>query len=134
MKKYSLTKTKKEFLGITLFQIKAEMSFGDIPKGDLGGWIEKESNLSHSGNAWVYDNARVSGDAWKLTPLQIHGTIWIAQWCKKGILKIGREEHTIKEWKKLWKKLIKKYNVNKETAAEYWRYVKLFEADKTIYE
>ena len=37
--------------------------------GDLGGWIEKESNLSHKGtawvddNAWVCDNARVGGDA-----------------------------------------------------------------------
>ena len=41
----------------------------DIPRagvraGDLGGWVESESCLAHSGNAWVSDNARVFGDAW----------------------------------------------------------------------
>ena len=43
MTKYSLTKNTKERLGITLFQIKAEMSFGNVRKGELGGWIEKEN-------------------------------------------------------------------------------------------
>lgn len=40
----------------------------DIPHirvraGDLGGWIEKESNLDQSGDAWVSDNAWVFGNA-----------------------------------------------------------------------
>jgi len=40
----------------------------DIPRagvrvGDLGGWVESESCLAHSGNAWVSGNARVSGNA-----------------------------------------------------------------------
>jgi len=48
----------------TLYRIIAIRSFGDITKGDKGGFIEKESNLSHNDNAWVYDNARVSGNAW----------------------------------------------------------------------
>src|SRR3990167_4747303 len=56
-----------------------------------------------SGNAWISGNARISGNAWKVTPLQIHGTIWNAGWCKRGVLKIGCEEHTIKEWRKQWK-------------------------------
>ena len=54
-KKFSLTRTKKEWCGITLFQIKAEMSFGDFDKGDLGGWVEKEENLSQEGDAWVFE-------------------------------------------------------------------------------
>lgn len=29
------------------FRIKAIRSFGDVKKGDLGGLIEKDSNLSH---------------------------------------------------------------------------------------
>ena len=29
----------------------------------MGGYIEKEENLSQSGNAWVYGDARVSGNA-----------------------------------------------------------------------
>ena len=40
----------------------------DIPRagvraGDLGGWVESESCLAHSGNAWVFGNAEVSGNA-----------------------------------------------------------------------
>jgi len=61
--KYKLTKTTKEWLGRTLFQIEAVSNFGDIKKGDLGGFIEKEENLSQDGNAWVYDDARVYGNA-----------------------------------------------------------------------
>ena len=45
------------------YMIKALKDFGNIEKGDMGGFIEKESNLSVSGNAWVYDNACVYGDA-----------------------------------------------------------------------
>ena len=63
-KKYCLTKTTKEWFGTTLFQIEATANFGNVSKGDLGGWIEKEENLSQENNAWVYGNARVSGDAW----------------------------------------------------------------------
>ena len=63
MKKFSLTKTTKDWFGVTLFQIKAEMSFGNVSKGELGGWVEKEKNLDQEGNAWVYGDARVSGSA-----------------------------------------------------------------------
>ena len=63
MKKYELTSETKVFLGKTLYRIKALVQFGNVNAGDLGGWIEKEENLSQSGNAWVYGNARVSGDA-----------------------------------------------------------------------
>lgn len=59
MKKFELT---SEFVtnvfGKKLFRIKALIAFGNVEKGELGGFIEKEDNLSHSGNAWV------SGDAW----------------------------------------------------------------------
>ena len=64
--KYELTNETKEIGGITLRRIRA---LRDIPSrrvkaGDLGGWIEKEDNLSHSGDAWVGGNAQVYGDAW----------------------------------------------------------------------
>ncbi len=62
-KKYVLTETKKEFFGVTLYQIKAVKSFGNVKEGDIGGWIEKEKNLSHNGNAWVSNNAIVRGNA-----------------------------------------------------------------------
>lgn len=63
MKKYELTTECKEFLGRKLYRIKALTSFWDVKEGDLGGWIEKEENLSQKGNAWVCGNARVYGNA-----------------------------------------------------------------------
>ena len=49
--------------GIKLFQIKCTKSFKYANEGDLGGYVEKEDNLSQSGDAWVSGNAWVSGDA-----------------------------------------------------------------------
>lgn len=49
--------------GVTLYRIKALKDFGNVKKGDLGGYIEKEENLSHEGNCWVGDNAFVFGNA-----------------------------------------------------------------------
>ena len=64
MKKFKLT---SEFIvdisGVKLFRIKALIEFGNVKAGDLGGYIEKEENLSHMGNAWVSGDARVSGNA-----------------------------------------------------------------------
>jgi len=61
--KYELTTETKMVGPITLYRIKALESSYPINEGDLGGWIEKESNLSHEGDAWVYGNAEVSGHA-----------------------------------------------------------------------
>ena len=63
-KKYELLNTDTIKLGsVTLFRIKALISFGNVKKGELGGYVEKEDNLCHSGNAWVTDNAKVYGNA-----------------------------------------------------------------------
>ncbi len=69
---------------ITLYQIRALRDFtcpfklnpdGEIldqtlvKKGDLGGYVEKEENLSHEGGCWIFeeaevrDNGRVEGNA-----------------------------------------------------------------------
>ncbi len=64
MKKFELTSEFVTFLGKKLFRIKALISFGNVEEGELGGYVEKEENLSDDGNAWVYGNARVSGNAW----------------------------------------------------------------------
>lgn len=39
-----MTKTTKNWYGTTLFQIEATASFGYVSKGELGGYVEKESN------------------------------------------------------------------------------------------
>ena len=62
-KKYEFTGETKLYLGRTLHRIKALISFGNVKAGDVGGWIEKEENLSHYDNAWVSGDARVYGDA-----------------------------------------------------------------------
>ena len=62
-KKYELTSEAIEFNGFTLHRIKALKNFLAVKKGDFGGWVEKEENLSQMGNAWVYSNAKVYGNA-----------------------------------------------------------------------
>ena len=67
MKKYEFTGETKEirllFRTATLHRIRATVAFGIVEVGDLGGWIEKEENLSHEGKAWVWGNAEVWGNA-----------------------------------------------------------------------
>ena len=54
-----------------LYQIQAIRSFSDVAAGDLGGYVEKESNLSHEGNCWVYGDGCVCGDA------EVSGDVWV---------------------------------------------------------
>ena len=63
MKKFELTEETKIVNGGILHRIQALIDFGDVKAGDLGGYIEKEVNLSHDGDAWVSGNARVYGNA-----------------------------------------------------------------------
>ena len=63
MKKFELTSEFVTFLGKKLFRIKALISFGNVEEGELGGYVEKEENLSNDGNAWVCGDARVYGNA-----------------------------------------------------------------------
>lgn len=43
----------------TLYRIEALKDFSDVKKGDKGGYVESEANLSHYGDCWIYDNACV---------------------------------------------------------------------------
>ena len=63
MKKYEFTGETKVIFGTTLHQIIAVRDFSDVISGEIGGWIEKEENLSHNGDARVYGDAWVSGNA-----------------------------------------------------------------------
>lgn len=62
-KKYKLLEESIQYDGIKLCRIEALKSFSDVNKGDLGGWVEKEKNLSQEDTCWVYDNAKVCEDA-----------------------------------------------------------------------
>ena len=78
MKKYELTtETKTLANGRTLCRIKAFRDFGDVKKGDLGGWIESESCLTHKGDCWVADEAWVQNDAKVLHDAIVSGSAWL---------------------------------------------------------
>lgn len=49
--------------GRTLYRIEALKDFASVKKGDKGGYVESEDNLSHVGNCWVFGKARVSDNA-----------------------------------------------------------------------
>lgn len=100
MKKYEFTDETKDLYDCKLTRIRALIDFGDVKAGSLGGFIEKESNLSHNGNAWVsgdasvhgnakiYGNAEVSGDA------EVSGNAWVSgdadYICIKGLGRSNR--------------------------------------------
>ena len=69
-KKYEFTGVKLILPnGKTLYEIRSLRDFGNIHKGDIGGFIEGEHNLSHMGDCWVkghamiFDYAFVCGNA-----------------------------------------------------------------------
>ena len=67
MKKYEFTgetKTVNSLLRtITYRRVRAKVAFGIVEAGEVGGWIEKEENLSDDDDAWVFGDAKVSGNA-----------------------------------------------------------------------
>ncbi len=62
-KKYKLTEETINVDGRTLHRIEVLKDFGNVKKGDKGGFVEKEENLSQRDDCWVYDNAKVYGNA-----------------------------------------------------------------------
>ena len=86
LKKYELTEQHPD---TGLYCIKALRDFGNVAKGDIGGWIEGEKNLSHEGYAWVYGdawvygnaevsgNARVYGNAEVSGNARVYGDAWV---------------------------------------------------------
>lgn len=51
------------FLGKKLYRIEALKDFGNVRKGHKGGYVQSERNLSPSGNSWVFGNAKVFDNA-----------------------------------------------------------------------
>ena len=76
-KKYEFTEETIEVSERTLHRIKAIRDFGYVKAGELGGFIEKEENLSHEGNCWVYNVAKVYGDAEVCGDAKVHGNAWV---------------------------------------------------------
>lgn len=74
-KKYEiLLDTKTYFKGRVLYRIRALKDFSDVKAGDLGGYIQREQNLSQEGNCWVYDDAKVHNGAQVYDNAKVYGS------------------------------------------------------------
>lgn len=62
-KKYEFTGETKEWCGHTLHRIRAIVDIAYTKAGEVGGWIESESNLSENGDAEVCGDARSNNQA-----------------------------------------------------------------------
>ena len=72
-KKYKLTDECITIDGRKLYRIEALKDFGDVHKGDKGGFIGSEVNLSQYRDCWVCGNARVFGDAEVCGDARVYG-------------------------------------------------------------
>ena len=84
MKKFELTaEYVTNIFGKKLFRIKALVEFGIVKEGELGGFVEKESNIDDDGNAWVsgnaqvFGNAKISGNAQVYGNAKVFGNAWV---------------------------------------------------------
>jgi len=74
MKKFELTtESITNEAGKKLFRIKALIDFGDVKAGELGGYVEKEENVSQADNAWVSGDAEVFGNARVCGDTKVYG-------------------------------------------------------------
>lgn len=59
-KKYELVlETLTHLYGRPMYRIRALKDFSDVKKGQFGGYVESEENLSQEDNCWIYDNSIV---------------------------------------------------------------------------
>lgn len=61
--KYKYTGAVKQCGSSKLRQIVATKDFGNVKKGQLGGWIEKYSNLDQNELSWIHTDSHILGDS-----------------------------------------------------------------------
>lgn len=94
-KKYELTNETVFVNGKKLHRIRALKPFKMVQKGQPGGFIESEENLSQQGDCWirgmsyVFDNARITDDAQIIDSLvcdnaSISGSAEVLDMCQIG--------------------------------------------------
>ena len=67
--KYELIPSDRE----GFYRVKALRDFNDVKKGDIGGYVEGEKNLSQLGDCWIYDNAVICDNARVEDNAQVYG-------------------------------------------------------------
>ena len=71
--KYELIPSDRE----GFYRVKALRDFNDVKKGDIGGYVEGEKNLSQLGDCWIYDNAVVSDNAQVCNNARVYGNAYV---------------------------------------------------------
>lgn len=105
-KKYKLTHETKKVDGRILYRIQALRYFGSVKKGDFGGYIASEENLSHDGTSWIsdeacaYDNARVYENAQICDHAEVFGNAEVY-----GDARVSGEAH-IYDWAEIYIKAL----------------------------
>ena len=139
MKHFKLrTDLKKELFEVTLFQIEATIEGKWGPKGTLGGFIEKESNLND--NAWVSGNAQVSGEAQVSGNALVSGQARVEKYgqcivinnlkniitCMPNRIQIGCKDFpTLDKFEETYKQIAKENNYTAEEAEQTANFVRI---------
>lgn len=76
-KKYKLIEETPNLKFKTLYRIEALKDFDNVKKGDKGGFIENEENLSQYGDCWIYDDAKVYDNAEVSDNAEVYGITWV---------------------------------------------------------
>ena len=101
--KYELISSDRE----GLYRVKALRDFNDVKKGDIGGYVESEKNLSQLGDCWIYDNAKVYdnaivvGNAKVCDNARVHNNAHVrgnAQICGDAIISSNKDYIIFKNW------------------------------------
>lgn len=142
-KKYKLTEETLEIDGHVLNRIIALRDFGEVKKGDLGGFIEKESNLAHDWNCWIYNDAIVYGNAEVYGEAEVYGNAKVEKKSDYIVFKNWWSSGRYFTWTRsndMWsvgcfygtgEELIKKaYKDSEEKGREYERIVKYVKSIK----
>ena len=74
-KKYKLTDEVIDFKGCKLHRIEALKDFSNVKKGNKGGFVESEDNLSQYSNCWVHDDAMVYDNAKICDNAMVYGDV-----------------------------------------------------------
>ena len=81
-KKYEITEEFLQLNDMQFHQIRALKDFGNVKKGDLGGYVQHSGNLSQEGECWISKNAKVYGDAKIYDNAIIEGNVLITNSAK----------------------------------------------------
>lgn len=73
--KYKLSNEILNHNGRVLYRVQALQNFNDVKAGDLGGWVESEQNLSQEGESWIFDEAKVYGNAKVLQNARVYNNV-----------------------------------------------------------